>query len=26
MPDIKGWTWGEKTVLQRASSTEADNV
>ena len=26
MPDIKGWTWGEKVVQQGASSTEADNV
>jgi xylulose-5-phosphate/fructose-6-phosphate phosphoketolase len=26
MPDVKGWAWGSKTVVQRAGSTEADNV
>ena len=26
MPDIKGWTWGQKGATQRAGSTEADNV
>jgi xylulose-5-phosphate/fructose-6-phosphate phosphoketolase len=26
MPEIKGWTWGHRTVAQRAGSTEADNV
>ncbi len=26
MPDINGWTWGQKAVVQRAGSTEADNV
>lgn len=26
MSGIKGWTWGGKAVLQRSSSTEADNV
>jgi xylulose-5-phosphate/fructose-6-phosphate phosphoketolase len=26
MPEIKGWTWGRNTVVQRAGSTEGDNV
>ena len=26
MPDIKGWTWGQKTLAPRTGSTEADNV
>ena len=26
MPDIKRWTWGQKTLAQRSGSTEADNV
>jgi xylulose-5-phosphate/fructose-6-phosphate phosphoketolase len=26
MPDIKGWTRGQKTLAQRTGSTEADNV
>jgi xylulose-5-phosphate/fructose-6-phosphate phosphoketolase len=26
MPDVKGWTWGSKTVVHGAGSTEADNV
>ena len=26
MPDVKGWTWGQASMVQRAGSTEADNV
>jgi xylulose-5-phosphate/fructose-6-phosphate phosphoketolase len=26
MPEIKGWTWGQTSMAQRAGSTEADNV
>jgi len=26
MPDVKGWTWGQASRVQRAGSTEADNV
>jgi len=26
MPDVKGWTWGQASTVQRARSTEAANV
>ena len=26
MPEIKGWTWGQKTLARHAGSTESDNL